>query len=84
MNAAKITRYRKRMQRAWDGSWSADALPLTHARDVFAFYLPLLPRGTPESFDAWCDQSGLARAFDEALAHLAATPAGRSDGGSLY
>lgn len=83
-NAAKLARYRKRMQRAWDGSWHGDALPLTHARDVFPFYLPLLPRGMPDTFDAWCEQSGLDRAFDEALAHLAATPAGRSDSGSLY
>lgn len=79
MNAAKLARYRKRMQRTWDGSWRSDALPLAHAREVFPFYLTLLPRGTPDTFDAWCEQSGLASAFDDVLAHLLATPAARSD-----
>jgi PcfJ-like protein len=52
-----------------------EALPsLDHAREIFPLYLSLLPRGTPESFDAWCATSGLReslltsfRAIDAAL-----------------
>ena len=80
MNAMKIKRYRKRMQDRWDGSWSVDALPLAYAREVFPFYLPLLPRGTPDTFDAWCAQSGLAGAIDEVLTYLATTSVDRSNG----
>lgn len=72
VNAQHLAAYRKTMRDRWDGSWSSQTLSLDHAREVFAFYLPLLPRGTPASFDAWCQQSGLSSAIDATLAKLEA------------
>lgn len=74
VDAARIARYRKHMRDRWDGSWRADALTLAHAREVFHFYLPLLPRGMPDDFDAWSDASGLKAAIDATLADLAVSP----------
>ena len=39
--------------------WSSQQLSIAHARQAFPLYLPLLPRGTPASFDLWCDKTGL-------------------------
>jgi hypothetical protein len=48
---------------------------LDHAREIFPLYRTLLPRGTPDEFDAWCGTTGLKdgllaalRAFAEASA----------------
>lgn len=43
----QLAAHRKRMEREGDYLWSARALPIAHAREVFPLYLPLLPRGTP-------------------------------------
>lgn len=75
MNAAQLARYRMRMRDAWDGAWRGEALPIGHAREVFHLYLSLLPRGTPQDFDEWCELSQLSPAVDEVLTFLAtATP----------
>lgn len=72
--AQVIARYRKRMRKTWDGDWCSDAMTLAHAREVYSFYLSLLPRGTPTSLDRWAESSGLNAAFDATLAHLEAGP----------
>lgn len=64
-----LVAYRKAMRDVWDVAWSND-LSLDHARSVFPLYLPLLPRGTPETFDAWCATSGLDPVIDRALAAI--------------
>lgn len=74
VDTGRLARYRKRMRDTWDGGWRSDALPIAHAREVFPFYLPLLPRGTPATFDAWCEQTGLSDAIDETLAHVISSP----------
>lgn len=74
VDGSRLAAYRKTMRDRWDGSWGGQTLTLDHARQVFAFYLPLLPRGTPHDFDAWCDQSGLAAAIDTTLAELESGP----------
>jgi hypothetical protein len=48
---------------------SSQHLTLAHARQAFPLFLPLLPRGTPASFDRWCGQTGLKAGLDEALRH---------------
>lgn len=73
VNAARLARYRRKMRDVWDGTWNSEALSLDHARKAFPFYLPLLPRGAPTDFDAWCAASGLPAAFDETLAQLDAS-----------
>lgn len=72
VNAGTLARYRKKMRDIWDGAWNSQALSLAHAREVFPFYLPLLPRGTPGTFDAWCKTTGLTAAIDATLTHLEA------------
>lgn len=72
VDARTLARYRKAMRDVWDGAWSSETLSLEHAREVFPFYLPLLPRGTPASFDGWCETTGLAAAIDATLAYLEA------------
>ncbi len=72
VNAGTLARYRKRMRGIWDGAWNSQALSLAHAREVFPFYLPLLPRGTPGAFDVWCKTTGLTAAIDATLTHLEA------------
>jgi hypothetical protein len=66
----RLAAHRKRMKQEGDYLWSAGALPIVHAREVFPLYLPLLPRGTPADFDTWCEQTGLTAAFDRAVALL--------------
>lgn len=73
VNAGTLARYRKKMRDVWDGAWNSQALSLSHAREVFPFYLPLLPRGTPGTFDAWCKTTGLTAAIDATLAYLEAS-----------
>lgn len=67
---SQLAAHRKRMEREGDYLWSSSVLPIAHAREVFPFYLPLLPRGTPENLHAWCEQTGLAVAIDHAVAVL--------------
>lgn len=66
----QLTAHRKRMEQEGDYLWSAGALPIAHAREVFPLYLPLLPRGTPADLDGWCKQTGLTAALDRAAALL--------------
>lgn len=66
----QLAGHRERMQRDGDYLWSASALPLAHAREVFPLYLPLLPRGTPADLDGWCKQTGLTAVLDRAAALL--------------
>lgn len=70
---AQLAAHRKRMERSGDYPWSARALPIAHARDVFPLYLPLLPRSTPPDLDIWCMQTGLTPALDRALTLLSAS-----------
>lgn len=63
--------HRKHMRDIWDGSWSSRNLPFEHARAVFPLYRPLLPKGTPETFDAWQAASGIDPVIDRVLARLA-------------
>lgn len=74
VDGSRLAAYRKTMRHRWDGSWSSQTLSLDHAREVFAFYLPLLPRGTSANFDTWCKQSGLTAAIDRTLARLEVDP----------
>ena len=74
VEAQAIARHRKRMRKIWDGNWHSDAMTLAHAREVFSFYLPLLPRGTPPDLDGWAESSGLNAAFDGTLAYLETGP----------
>ncbi|GAA4134635.1 PcfJ domain-containing protein [Aminobacter aganoensis] len=67
---SQLAAHRKRMQREGDYVWSSHTLPIAHAREVFPFYLPLLPRNTPGSLDAWCEKTGLAHAVDRAIVAL--------------
>lgn len=62
--------HRKHMRDTWDGSWSSRNLPLEHARAVFPLYRPLLPKGTPETFDAWHAATGIDTVIDRVLARL--------------
>jgi hypothetical protein len=66
----QLAAHRKRMEQEGDYLWSARALPIAHAREVFPLYLPLLPRGTPADLDSWCEQTGLNAALDRAVALL--------------
>ena len=66
----RLAAHRKRMEQEGDYLWSAGALPIAHAREVFPLYLPLLPRGTPADLDGWCKQTGLTAALDRAAALL--------------
>ncbi|EPR21219.1 hypothetical protein L905_06875 [Agrobacterium sp. TS43] len=65
-----LVAYRRTMRNVWDGAWSSNP-SLDHARSVFPLYLPLLPRGTPETFDAWYAASGLDPVIDRAFAAVA-------------
>lgn len=78
-NATKIARYRRRMQRTWDGIWRTDTLGLDHARETFPFYRTMLPRGTPATFDDWCRASGLMAVVDLVLSRLVTAPAAKID-----
>lgn len=66
----QLAAHRKRMEQEGDYLWSAGALPIAHAREVFPLYRSLLPRGTPADLDSWCEQTGLNAAFDRASALL--------------
>jgi len=69
----QLAAHRKRMERSGDYLWSARALPIAHARQVFPLYLPLLPRSTRPEFDIWCEQTGLTAAFERAMTLLSAS-----------
>jgi len=75
VDTAGLTRYRKKMRNVWDGTWVSETPSLAHARELFEFYLPLLPRGTPADLDAWAAMSGLTGAIDATLAFLDAPSA---------
>jgi hypothetical protein len=66
----QLAAHRERMEQEGDYLWSAGALPIAHAREVFSLYLPLLPRGAPPDLDTWCEQTGLNAAFDRAVVLL--------------
>lgn len=54
----------RQMQRDGDHAWRSTTLPLDHARKAWPLYHALLPKGAPDSFDQWAEQSGLMTAFD--------------------
>lgn len=66
----QLAAHRKRMEREGDYLWSARALPIAHAREMFPLYLPLLPRSTPNDLDTWGEQTGLTAALDRAVTLL--------------
>lgn len=73
---AEIATYRKRMQQEGDHIWPRDTLSLDHARKIWAFYQPMLPRPVPATFDEWVTATGLETAFDRMIRHIAgSTPA---------
>ncbi|MES2301011.1 MAG: hypothetical protein V4521_02885 [Pseudomonadota bacterium] len=44
---------------------------MTHARRAWPLYRTMLPKGSPEAFDAWCETTGLTAAFDAILNAIA-------------
>lgn len=71
INLVRLGRYRRRMRKAGDYVWRADALPIAHAREAYSLYRPLLPRNAPATFDDWSVESGLVDTIDRAIAALA-------------
>lgn len=72
----EIAAYRKQMQQEGDHIWPRDTLSLVHARQVWPFYQPMLPRPVPATFDEWVAATGLEAAFDRMIRHIAdGTPA---------
>ncbi len=65
----RLTLYRTQAAEYYERH-SGDTLPLDHARAAFPLYLALLPRGTPQDYDAWCESSGLKTAIAEILQRL--------------
>lgn len=73
VSAQKIRAYRRNMARMSDYAWSRGPLPIDHARRTWPLYRTFLPKGVPESYDAWCETSGLNAAFDAILTAIAAS-----------
>lgn len=71
--AREIVAYRRKMARASDYAWSSGPLALSHARRAFPLHRTLLPKTVPETFDAWCESTGLTAAFDAIISAIAAT-----------
>jgi PcfJ-like protein len=68
LNRAELRAYRRWADTQYF-AWAHKPLSIAHAREAFPLYLPLLPRGTPSSFDLWCDQTGIKTGLTEALNH---------------
>lgn len=72
---AELAAYRKRMQQEGDHIWPRDGLSLEHARQVWPFYQPMLPRPVSATFDEWVAATGLETAFDRMIRHIAGSTA---------
>jgi PcfJ-like protein len=59
LNRDQLRAYRQWADQHYHYGWSSRPLSIPHARQAFPLYLSLLPRGTPATFDQWCDQTGL-------------------------
>jgi hypothetical protein len=73
LNREQLLAYRQWADDHYHFGRSSRPLSLAHARQAFPLYLPLLPRGTPPGFDAWCDQTGLREGLSEAVHLIART-----------
>ena len=66
LNRDELRAYRQWADEHYFYGRSSQKLSIAHARQAFPLYVPLLPRGTPASFDLWCEQTrikdGLAAA----------------------
>jgi hypothetical protein len=69
--SAKLAAYRKEMADHYDHVWRNTPMPLEHARKAWPLYRPLLPKGSPDDFDAWAQQTGLTSAIDTMIAAIA-------------
>ena len=69
LNRQELRAYRKWADKQYFG-WRQRSLSLAHARQAFPLYLALLPRGTPATFDLWCEQTGLKEGLRDALSEL--------------
>lgn len=65
--AREIATFRRRMAETSDYGWRSGPLTMPHARRAWPLYRTMLPKGTPETFDTWCETTGLASAFDAIL-----------------
>jgi PcfJ-like protein len=65
LNLPELARYRGQEATAIDTE--REELGLDHARDIYPYYLPLLPRGSPDRFDIWIERSGLAAGLTAAI-----------------
>ncbi len=72
LNFRELAAYRRWAGENYDYHVST-MLPLEHARAVFPLYRALLPRGTPNDYDAWCQSSGLKDGLASVLDALAAS-----------
>lgn len=69
--AREIATYRRQMAVTSDYAWRSGPLSMTHARRAWPLYRTMLPKGSPEAFDAWCETTGLTAAFDAILNAIA-------------
>ena len=67
--AAMVT-HRQAMKKTGDYGCGKD-VDVDFSRGIFALHRPLLPRDAGETFDAWCENTGLIATIDAALKHLA-------------
>lgn len=75
VDTAPLFAHRKAMHKTGDYGWDK-GVDVDFSRDVFALYRPLLPRDAGETFDAWCENTGLIATLDAALRHLAGQTGG--------
>ena len=68
LNREELRAYRQWADTQYFG-WADRPLSIAHARQAFPLYLPLLPRGTPATFDLWCEQTRIQDGLAEALRH---------------
>jgi len=75
--AREIRTYRRTMASRSDHSWRSEPLPISHAERAWPLYRTMLPKGLPETYQAWCEETGLVAAADamiRAIAELASRP----------
>ncbi|RIA46181.1 PcfJ-like protein [Hephaestia caeni] len=73
----ELLRHRREIMRSGDCGWHREILPISHARKAWPLYRVLLPKGTPDTFDQWAEQSGVARALDKIIHAIATLPTKR-------
>ncbi|WP_022684098.1 PcfJ domain-containing protein [Sphingobium bisphenolivorans] len=67
----ELAAHRDAVADADDYYYRRSRLTLDHARRAWPLYRVLLPRGAPETYDEWCEHSGLTAALDDILSALA-------------